>query len=224
MMGKRSLPLDCVSKEKQTHPLRLLPDSSSVLVRSQEARGVSLSLEPAGDRVGSGGAAPSAAGGTASRPSPRRDTPPEEPATSRPAGSVPWLGARACGTGRPPSPVETGVSEHLWVPLGVGPRKVHKKEQRLGNAGHPRGPRPRCPSPSVPPTGPQLPAPLISPGAESTSPPAADTAPEANRSQLLESREHLVTVVVLKPLRRRSHQWLRHVAASEQPAASSRRP
>lgn len=132
MMGKRSLPLDRVSKEKQTHPLRLLPDSSSVLVRSQEARGVSLSLEPAGDRVGSGGAAPSAAGGAASRPSPRRDTPPEEPATSRPAGSVPWLGARPCGTGRPPSPVETGVSEHLWVPLGVGPRKVHKKEQRLG--------------------------------------------------------------------------------------------
>lgn len=151
MMGKRSLPLDRVSKEKQTHPLRLLPDSSSVLVRSQEARSVSLSLEPAGDRVGSGRAAPSAAGGAASRPCPRRDTPPEEPATSRPAGSVPWLGARACGTGRPPSPVETGVSEHLWVPLGVGPPKVHKKEQRLGaTRGTPAAPPPMLPQPVRP--------------------------------------------------------------------------
>lgn len=104
-----------------------------------------------------------------------------------------------------------------WATQGAQERTEARRD-----AGHPRGPRPCCPSPSVPPTGPRLPALLISPGAESTSPPAADTAPEA--SQLLESRKHLVTVVVLKPLRRRSHQRLRHVAASEQPAASSRRP
>lgn len=130
MMGKRSLPLDRVSKEKQTHPLRLLPDSSSVLVRSQEARGVSLSLEPE----------PGTRWGRAGPPPLQQEAQPPDPApggtlllrSQRPAGSVPWLRAHACGTGRLPSPVETGVSEHLWLPLGVGPRKVHKKEWRLG--------------------------------------------------------------------------------------------
>lgn len=151
MMGKRSLPLDRVSKEKQTHPLRLLPDSSSVLVRSQEARGVSLSLEPE----------PGTGWGRAGPPPLQQEAQPPDPApggtllprSQRPADQLaPCLGSEPAPAGRgdPPPPWRQAFPSTCGCRLELGHARCTRKNGGSARRGVPPWPPPMLPQPVRP--------------------------------------------------------------------------